>query len=262
MATVSIRTVRRYGNSFAVWLSDGRRILAHPTTGTGWESRGGDIIAGLTINKIQQLGNQYLVRLSNGATVYCVPTMGEIWIAAANSFTDVVTPPEPEIYNPWGNMRTGHLDDWESHASYSAGGDDWGLAYGTDILAPAAGILRSANQGSGEFQTGGSPQVGSAGRRSHLVLDSAFPRIVAKSATLMNGASYEADGPITHIVFQHQSAMGVDGAHFNKGDVIGQSGASADGSDYGGDTHLHVHGLQSSGARVDFIKFVPGAYVP
>jgi hypothetical protein len=72
----------------------------------------------------------------------------------------------------------------------------------------------------------------------------------------MSGGYTEAAGPITAIVFQHQSAFGTDLQHYSKGAIVGRSGASANGTNYGGDTHLHVHGLDAAGNRVDFIKFI------
>ena len=195
---------------------------------------------------IQESGNGLVILMDDGSKIFTIPLPGGLWRVAGSPGD---APAVGTIYNPWGSSLTG---TWEDHASYSAGGSDWGLAYGTNILAPSAGILHTAG-GSGEFACG---NVGSAGRRSILYLDTPIPRIVAKSSTLMNGSTYEGDGPMTHIVFQHQSAMGANMEYYNQGDVCGYSGASANGSDYGGDTHLHVHGLQSDGTRVDFMKFV------
>ena len=59
------------------------------------------------------------------------------------------------------------------------------------------------------------------------------------------------------IVFQHAASYNTEG-HYSAGEIIGKSGASANGSDYGGDVHLHIHGVNSAGQRVDFTKFIDG----
>lgn len=152
-------------------------------------------------------------------------------------------PPTPgvDLYNPWKNVPI--TGSWLNHMSYSAGGIDYPLAYGTAIKAPANGTLHISG-GSGEYAAG---QVGSAGRRSILYLDKRFPRKKARGPR-------EAAGPMVAIVFQHQSKFG-RAKHYNRGDIIGYSGASANGSDYGGDVHLHIHGLDRSGARVNFLNY-------
>jgi hypothetical protein len=95
--------------------------------------------------------------------------------------------------------------------------------------------------GSGEFKAG---QVGSAGRRSILELDRPIRDVVA-------------------VVVQHQSAYGDNGRHYSEGEsAIGWSGASANGSDWGGDVHLHVHCLTASGARRKFTDYFVTASYP
>ncbi|APZ81747.1 peptidase domain protein [Rathayibacter phage NCPPB3778] len=147
-------------------------------------------------------------------------------------------------YNPF--LKYGITGTWADHGSYSAGGVDFGMPYGTAFGAPAAGTLRTSG-GSGEFAAG---YVGSAGRRSILMLDTPLARILPAE-------SYppEAAGPMVAIVFQHQSSFGA-AKHYNEGEICGWSGASANGSDHGGDTHMHSHGLAANGRRVDFTKFI------
>lgn len=149
-----------------------------------------------------------------------------------------------DIYNPWSGYSISGT--WQDHMSYSAGGIDYPLGYGTRLAAPAAGTLHTSG-GSGEFAAG---WVGSAGRRSVLYLDTPMPRVNA------NLEQNEGSGPMVAIVLQHQSAFGNNGQHYGKGDYCGMSGASANGSDYGGQTHLHVHGLNASGQRVDFLNYI------
>ena len=61
------------------------------------------------------------------------------------------------------------------------------------------------------------------------------------------------------VVFQHQSAFR-EPVRYKAGTTLGYSGASAvkNGvqNDYGADVHLHIHGLNASGRRVDFTKFI------
>ncbi|MCP2324180.1 hypothetical protein HDA40_002687 [Hamadaea flava] len=140
---------------------------------------------------------------------------------------------------------------WEDHASYSAGGTDYPLSYNTALPAPASGTLEYRGW------------VDSGGRRSVLWLDTPFNRVLPKSGTLMNGSSYEANGPIVGVVFQHQASVRPNG-HYGQGAIVGYSGASAspgDG-DYGGDIHLHIHGVDAAGNRVDFTKFVGSTTQP
>lgn len=134
------------------------------------------------------------------------------------------------MYNPWSGYRM--TGTWQDHLSYSLGGEDYPLAYGTALAAPASGTLRTSG-GSGEFAAG---WIGSAGRRSILMLDTPVSDLVA-------------------IVFQHQSSFGTAG-WYKQGSTIGKSGASANGKDWGGDVHLHVHGLRANGTRVQFTKYV------
>ena len=144
--------------------------------------------------------------------------------------------------------------DWAGHASYSAGGVDYPTPYGFEIHAPAAGTLHTSGQpGSGfEFKCG---WVGSAGRRSILMLDTPMQRSEAALSSPPEGA-----GDMVAIVFQHQSQFGADGKHYAQGEGgLGWTGASANGQDWGGDVHVHWHGLTADGHRVRVESFTTGS---
>lgn len=207
----------------------------------------------VNVLSIQSLGNQLSVNMSDGTKLLAYPTQGGLWFVGGAAVTPPIDPPPGDgtIYNPWGVGR-GAPDDWESHQTYSAGGYDWSWGSGvmTNLPAPAAGTLHTSG-GSGEFTAGA---VGSAGNRSILYLDTAVTRKIAKSTTLMHGTTYEADGPMVAIVLQHQSTMGNNMQHYAKAEICGISG-NTDGTSGGGDWHVHVHGLDAEGSRVDFFKF-------
>lgn len=193
------------------------------------------------IRNVKSVGDQLLLIFDDGTKLFAVPTVSGTWLVSGVS----PTPSTSDIYNPWDGVTI--TGTWANHASYSAGGIDYPLPYGTNILAPSAGTLHTSG-GSGEFAAG---WVGSAGRRSVLYLDQTYPRIYPAESS-----PTEYPGPLMAIVVQHQSEFGSHLKHYAKGEVIGKSGASANGADYGGDVHLHVHGLQSDGHRVDFLKFI------
>lgn len=203
-----------------------------------------------TINSITKLGNQLSVNFDDDTQIVCLPTGGSLWLPTLASVPVVVPPASGSIYNPWGAGRGDPPDGWENHASYSAGGYDWSggaLGYGGDIVAPDAGTLHTSGGGNGfEYSAG---DMGSAGLRSILYLDTPATRKIARSYTVMNGGGQEAEGPMAAIVIQHQSRF-AEAKHYNKGEVIGYVGNSGNNV-----THLHVHGLDSAGHRVDFFKF-------
>lgn len=228
---------------------------------------------------LQLVGNNILATYDNDSTQFFVPTASGLFIprggapdgkngtpssndgdnggtgTSADDDTDPTpnapAPPDPEpvksspngidLYNPWKNVPI--TGSWQNHMSYSAGGIDYPLSYGTPIKAPASGTLHISG-GSGEWAAG---QVGSAGRRSILYLDKKFPRKKPRGTR-------EGEGPLVAIVFQHQSKFG-QAKHYDRGDVIGYSGASANGSDYGGEVHLQVHGLNRSGSRLNLLNY-------
>lgn len=140
-------------------------------------------------------------------------------------------------YNPFAGWRI--TGTWEDHASYSAGGEDYPLPYGTPLPMPAAGVLYTEGRprSGEEFQCG---TVGTAGRRQILMLDQPLGDVVA-------------------VVFQHLSVFGGRGRHYEEGENGGRSGASAVVNgvlrDYGGDVHLHVHCLTASGKRRKFTDY-------
>ncbi|MWV50055.1 hypothetical protein GRS96_12325 [Rathayibacter sp. VKM Ac-2803] len=139
-------------------------------------------------------------------------------------------------HNPFARWRI--TGTWAAHASYSLGGEDYPLPYGTLLPAPASGSLFTSGRPRPfpEFQCG---QVGSAGRRSVLMLDVPIRDVVA-------------------VVLQHQSAFGA-AKHYAEGETCGFSGASAKGHDRGGDVHLHIHCLTATGQRRRFTDYFPAA---
>ncbi|MFF2493261.1 hypothetical protein [Agromyces sp. NPDC058064] len=160
--------------------------------------------------------------------------------------------------DPWAALRT--TGTWEDHATYSLGGIDKPLAYGTTLTAPAAGVLHTSGRprAGDEFQCG---WVGSAGRRSILILDRPLERVRPSSGARMLGWYVESGDPMVALVFQHQSRFGEHGRHFDEGDPypIGWSGASANFADWGGDVHLHWHGLTARGERVNPLAYIGAA---
>jgi len=200
---------------------------------------------------IRPIGDSLLVTMTDNTTFIAFPTGGSLWFVKPITAAPPVDPPAGTLINPWGVGRGDPLDGWESHASYSAGGYDWsgaGFEYGAGIVSPADGVLHTSGGGAGfEYSAG---NLSGAGLRSILYLDTAVPRKIAKSGTLMNGSTYEAEGPMSAIVFQHQSAFGTDLKHYSQNEVLGFVGDSGNGV-----LHLHVHGLDAAGNRVDFFKF-------
>lgn len=194
------------------------------------------------------IGSMLRIQYDDGTTDFGYNNGLGQWVFGSDTIDTTPDPGAPAgsgaIYNPWASYTISGT--WADHMSYSLGGIDYPLSYGTKIYAPASGTLHTSG-GSGEYQAG---WVGSAGRRSILYLDTD----VARVATTMEQG--EGTGPMHAIVFQHQSQFGTDGAHYTMGSACGLSGASANGDNYGGDTHLHVHGLTAGGNRVDFLNFL------
>jgi hypothetical protein len=143
-------------------------------------------------------------------------------------------------YNPFGNGLS-NGGTWQDHLARTngqRGGEDWPLGYGSTLPAAAAGMLRTSG-GVGEFQAG---WAGSAGRRAVIMLDQPVGDVVA-------------------VVYQHLSSLGTEG-HYDEGQSVGLSGASANNQDYGGDVHLHVHCLTAAGARRQFTAYFGGSGIP
>ena len=205
------------------------------------------------ILSVEKLGNSMIVRFDDTTQVLCVPTPTKVWLprtraGAPGEPVDPTDPPDNPgnpgtgLYNPY--AAYGVTGTWEDHASYSQGGIDRGHAYGTPLKAPAAGTIIITRW------------VDAAGRTTVFQYDNTYARVRPASTRLMNGSTREAQGPMVSLVLQHQSAFVASG-HYEKDDIIGYSGASANPSsgNYGGDVHLHYHGLDASGARLDHDKF-------
>jgi hypothetical protein len=78
----------------------------------------------------------------------------------------------------------------------------------------------------------------------------------------MLGYYRESGDPMVALAFQHQSAFGVHGYHYVENDALnplGWSGASANGQDWGGEVHLHWHGLTAAGQRVNPLAYLQSA---
>jgi hypothetical protein len=143
-------------------------------------------------------------------------------------------------YNPFGTALSngGTYQDHLNRTNGQRGGEDWPLGYGSTLPAAAAGTLRTMG-GFGEFQAG---WAGSAGRRAVIMLDTPVGDVVA-------------------VVYQHLSALNLTG-HYDEGQSVGLSGASANNDDYGGDIHLHAHCLTAAGARRPFTAYFGGTGIP
>lgn len=129
------------------------------------------------------------------------------------------------LINPFADYEI--TGDWAEHiARGSAGGIDYPVGYGTPIPSPAAGTITNRSW------------WGSAGHIVTLALD-------------------EPVGPLRAIQFFHLSAHVPEG-HVTQGQIIGYSGASANGSLHGGDVHVHTNGLTAVGSRLDWIPYAGG----
>lgn len=219
---------------------------------------------------IALVGNNLLTTFDNGDTQFYVPTSTGLYIprggtsnsdvgdnggdgTSEDDDTDpnpdapapddpdpVTTPTGSDLYNPWKAIGLSVGGDWETHVKRAGrGGADFPYGGGTPIKAPAAGTLHISG-GSGEYAAG---TIGSAGMRSILYLDKTYTRKKPRG-------SAEANGPMRAVVFQHQSKFG-RAKHYNKGDIVGYTGNTGNGV-----YHLHVHGLDRGGSRVDFLKFL------
>lgn len=202
---------------------------------------------------ITPIGNSLHGRFATGESGNLVKSLSGEYVVDVPFGVSGVTPPDPgKIYNPFGGLGRGEaLDGWPSHQSYSAGGYDWSfMPYDWGMPAPAAGTLH-ASGGSGEYAAG---NQGSAGLRSILYLDAAFPRIYPASPLVMSNGTTEAEGPMVAYVMQHQSRFAEE-KHYNIEEICGYVGDTGNGV-----KHAHIHGLTAEGRRVDFPKFVPGAF--
>lgn len=202
--------------------------------------------------RLKILGDQILILMDDGSKLRAYPGQSGLWfVKKVGGGTGPVDPGNGALANIYGPGRGEELDGWPSHQSYSAGGYDWSfMAYGDPIPAPAAGTLRTSG-GSGENAAG---NIGSAGLRSIFTLDSPVARVYPASPLVMNGGGTEAEGPMISLVIQHQSKFAPEG-HYNPFDNIGFVGDSGNGV-----KHVHLHGLDPNGRRVDFVKFIAGFF--
>lgn len=222
-----------------------------------------------SITTLAVAGNSIVATYDDDSRQLFAPTSGGFWVPSAgpvntetgdnggdgNSNDDDTdpspTPPTPEdpdpiapsngtdLYNPYRAIGISVGGDWDSHiARTGRGGTDYPYGGGTAIKAPAAGTLHISG-GSGDYAAG---NIGSAGLRSILYLDKTFKRKKKRGRN-------EGEGPLRAIVFQHQSKFG-RAKHYNRGDIIGYTGNTGNGV-----YHLHVHGLDRGGARLDYVKF-------
>lgn len=129
-----------------------------------------------------------------------------------------------------GRGYTTLLDATQHRAHGYLGGQDYAYNYGVAMYAPAAGTLGSGSGGESTF-----------------TLDQTVTRIVPAEAG-------ESGNIMAALHFMHQSAYGIPG-HYNAGagpiGYVGNTGVPA--------AHWHVHGLSTTGGRVDWRKFVYGS---
>lgn len=201
--------------------------------------------------KLQKYGNQILVIMDDNTRLLAYPTQGGLWVVKPGSGTNPPDPGDGSIYNPWAGQIT--YQNWEQHVSSAGrGGQDWDPGDDAPVNAPAAGMLYTNGQvpgTSGNEYMASNNTAGGAGRRSIIWLDSPRTRVQA-------AGSSEAAGPMTAIVFQHLKSQR-NGGPITRAEQLGVQGGSGNGSETGYPSHIHVHGLDAAGARVDFIKFIP-----
>lgn len=200
----------------------------------------------VSVRRVIRQGNLMYVQMDDGSKVACYPTPAGLWVARANDYGA----PDPDpgggsgdvLYNPWADWY--HGGTWADHGSYSQGGQDYGGSawFDREIIAPASGTLYNDNLGSGNYYAG---YDGSAGQRSILMLDKHYQRKVP-------GESYPQEGGdvLAAIAIQHLNRTAPAG-HKTQNEVIGYVGNS--GTEV---IHLHVHGIDPEGRRVDFLKFI------
>lgn len=149
------------------------------------------------------------------------------------------------LWDPWaGNVMPWNWN-WNQHKANSAngeGGQDFDLSYGTALQSPGTGILVDGGD------EAGSPSAPGRGQWTKLVLDVPVERNPVPLGTS------EPDGPLVSVAFQHQSRKGSLGARYSPGQVLGYSGNSGNVP-----AHLHVHGFNADGSRVDFMKYINAA---
>lgn len=202
------------------------------------------------VTHIEQYGNQLAVLFDDGTRRLAYPTVGGLWLLAAYE-DPTPEPPEPGegLYNPWANQA--ETGSWFNHASYSAGGVDYDPGDGSPILAPGNGSIYITGNPVGPFEYEASTTVsGGAGRRTVLMLDQEYTRKQPAESPPPEGG-----GTLKAIVFQHMSSQRAAGPIL-RGQSLGVIGGSGLGSENGYAVHIHVHGLNAAGQRVDFRKFI------
>lgn len=232
-----ITTIEKYGDSLAVLIDDGTRVIAYPVN-TMWIPMLNDY----GIKYIEMYGNSLLIRADDDNNILAHSANGvDIWFAELNdiggtppvaSLIDTIWPGH-SITNPGGTIASG----WQWHLDNNGdrGGVDFNYNF-QNFTAPGAGTVDHFD-------------VTSVGMVVRLILDTPADRI---NPQLTN----DAYGPMTAIWFQHCSDS-FDGP-VSQGDVIGTSGNGY--GDYG--AHLHVHGMINNGgsapssARCNFWGFV------
>jgi len=136
--------------------------------------------------------------------------------------------------DPWASHIKSFNWDWSQHrANDSFGGQDYDFNYGEGFNAPASGVLSSGSSGSSTF-----------------TLNQTVPRVAAAE-------DGEASGDLAKLVFLHQSGYGSPGSYaVGTGPIgfVGDTGVTS--------PHLHVHGISTTGGRVDWRKFISGATSP
>jgi hypothetical protein len=115
---------------------------------------------------------------------------------------------------------------------------------------------------------GGTDFVDSYGTPVHAALDAAYVSIVDNSPDGSGGRVCRVTGPDGDSVerLHHHAVTAYRGQRVNAEDVVGISGASAYGSNYGtGGPHIHEHGISAGGVRFNlepYYWFLSGGSAP
>jgi murein DD-endopeptidase MepM/ murein hydrolase activator NlpD len=132
------------------------------------------------------------------------------------------------ISDPWFQKIRSWNWDWHGHRTRGySGGQDYAFAFGDAIYAPAAGTLGTGSGGTVRF-----------------TLDSPVSRVLPAEEG-------ESGATLAAVEFMHLSAYGSSGHYAMGGGPIAYVGNTNTTS-----AHLHVHGISSTGHRVDWRKFV------
>lgn len=222
--------VQEFGNSLAILIDDGKRVLAHPFSTTYYKTVTNDY----EIKGIYVLNDNMLsILMDSGDKVMAYPNNNnDYWTPISNEFNttpDLIDTllPGHSVTNPGGTIAAGW--QWHLDNNSNRGGVDLNYNF-QDFKAPGKGSVDHFD-------------VSGVGMVVRLTLTT--PAVRTKPQ-LTN----DAFGPMTAIWFQHCSDS-YDGSK-NQNVAIGKSG---DGyGAYG--SHLHVHGVDSGGNRCNFWGFV------